>query len=79
MIQQPENTQPSKEENDEADKMFLNDESTSQSPKEPENKKDEYYEVDEKKLVITNIGDGTPHDEGLAGLDEADIDQDQDQ
>lgn len=76
MIEQPGDSQPSKDENEEADKMFLND-SSLQSPEESENKKDDYYEVDEKKLVVTNIGDGTPHDEGLAGLDEPDTEQDQ--
>ena len=77
MIAQPDNTQPAKDENDQADKMYLNGESFLQSPEESEVKKDDYYEVDEKKLVTTNIGDGTPHEEGLANVDDTPEDQDQ--
>jgi hypothetical protein len=77
MIEQPGNAQPSGSENEEADKVFLTGDSSLQSPAESQEKKDDYYEVDEKKLVTTNIGDGSPHEEGLAGVADSETGEDQ--
>lgn len=77
MIQQDDDLQPKN--NDEADKLTMEDGSSLQSPnEEADAKKDNYYEVDEKKLVVTNIGDGTSHDDGLAGADDNDEPDEQD-
>lgn len=71
MIDQPGGQNQSPKDNEAADKVFLTTDSSLQSQKEQEDtQKDSYYEVDEKKLVATNIGDGTSHDEGLAGIDD---------
>lgn len=71
MIQQPDENLQTPDKEGEGDKLYIEDGSSLQSPKEEgQVKKDDYYEVDEKKLVITNIGDGTPIEEGLAGIDD---------